>query len=57
MYQLKIKRLFGWKSYFVVAHATEILGITARLVLEFADGSKLALPRIEKKTVIIYAER
>ncbi len=56
MYEIKIKHLFGWKSYHVVAHATEVLGATARLVLEFADGSKLSLPQIEKKTVIIYPE-
>lgn len=56
MYELKIKRRFfpGWKSFTIIAHSTEILGSTARLVLEFPDGSKLAIPRIEKKTVIVY---
>lgn len=55
-YQIRIKRrfFFGWKTYIVIAHATEILGTTARLVLEFVDGSKLALPGIEKRTVFVY---
>jgi hypothetical protein len=55
-YQIKIRRrlLLGWKSYIVIAHATEILGSSARLVLEFIDGSKLAIPRIEKRTVMVY---
>ncbi len=55
-YRLRVKRrfFFGWKTYYPTAHATEILGATARLVLEFADGSKLALPRIEKRRVFVY---
>ncbi len=55
-YEIKVKRrfFFGWQSYTVVAHATEILGSSARLVLEFFDGSKLAIPGIEKKTVFVY---
>ncbi len=57
MFELKIKRLFGWKTYYVVAYSTESLGNTARLVLEFADGSKLTLPQIEKKVMIVYAQK
>ncbi len=55
-YRIKIKRrfFFGWKTYIVIAHATEILGTTARLVLEFIDGSKLQIPRIERRVVFVY---
>lgn len=57
MFELKIKRLFGWKTYHVVAYATEAIGSSARLVLEFEDGRKLAIPQIEKKTVLVYPEK
>ena len=55
-YEICIKRrwFFGWKRYEVIAHATEILGDTARLVMEFPDGSKLAIPRIDRKVVFVY---
>lgn len=57
-YEIWIRRwwFFGWKwkKYEAVAHATEILGASARLVVEFPDGTKLAVPRIDRKVVFVY---
>ncbi len=59
IYKIRVKRrfFFGWTEYEAVFHATEILGATARLVIEFFDGTKVAIPRIEKRTVFVYPPR
>ena len=58
MYKLGIKRRFwfGYKWHQVVSHATEVLGDSARLVLTFADGVKMAIPHIHKRMVVAYPE-
>ncbi len=55
-YKIRIRRQFSpfWRNYYVTAHATEILGATARLTLTFVDGSKLAIPGIHKRYAFIY---
>lgn len=59
MYRLAIKRRFwfGFSYYSVIGHTTEVIGNTARLVLSLADGGKMAIPRIEKRLVVVYPER
>jgi hypothetical protein len=55
-YRIKIRRRFLpiWRSFYVVSHATEVLGDSARLVLSFADGTKRAIPGIHKREAIVY---
>ncbi len=58
MYKLGVKRLFwfGYKWYSAVAHSTEVIGNTARLVVTCSDGMKIAIPHIHNRTVCTYSE-
>lgn len=57
-YRIGVKRrfFFGFKTYLVVGHKTEVLGISARLNLRFASGLILTVPRIDRRAVKIYPE-
>lgn len=58
MYKLGIKRRFwfGYQWHTVVAHATEVLGSGARLILTYPDGVKMAIPQIHKRLLCTYPE-
>lgn len=57
-YQIGIKRRawFGFKTYYVTGHQTEVIGSTARLVLMLPNGAKLAIPNIHRRTLYVYPE-
>lgn len=59
MYRLAIKRRFwfGYEWFDAVAHDTEVLGNSTRLVVQTTDGSAIAIPRIDRRRVIAYPER
>lgn len=69
MYTIGVKRLFGFKKYFVKGHRHEfdlkvkspdgregVYPIRARLVLTMTDSSVVVIPNIEEKEWKIYPD-
>lgn len=58
MYKLGIKRRFwfGYQWHTIIGHATEVLGDSARLILSFPGGMKIAYPNIHRRKICTYPE-